>query len=202
MSAPAKFRDGFPGHASDRQDIPAGHAPAPNAGCRVQITDCLWNRIGCLTSPVQGIMTGRIEQLWSKRAHRGPMDPVSEATLVVGQGVQGSVGRSKRRQITLLSLEAWDAATSSIGHDPGPSSRRANVLVSGVELANTRGRVLRVGACRVSIGGELTPCERMDEASAGLRQALQPEWRGGVFAQVIEGGIVRVGDLVEWEAGP
>ena len=128
------------------------------------------------------------------------MDPVREATLVVGQGMQGSVGRSRRRQVTILAREAWDSATAVVGHDPGPACRRANILVSGIELARTRGRVLRVGSCRIAIGGELTPCERMDEASSGLRRALEPEWRGGVFGEILDGGIVCVGDSVAWEA--
>jgi MOSC domain-containing protein YiiM len=129
------------------------------------------------------------------------MDSLREATLVPGQGIQGSVGRSRRRQVTILSLEAWEAAIAGLKRDPGPTSRRANMMVSGIDLANTRGRVLRVGSCRIEVGGELTPCERMDEAAPGLRVALQPEWRGGVFGQVLDGGVVRVGDAVSWETG-
>jgi MOSC domain-containing protein YiiM len=147
-------------------------------------------------------MSGRVEALWSKRAHRGPMDPVTEATLVAGQGMLGSVGRSRRRQLTIVSRESWESATVSLERDPGPISRRANVLVSGIDLADTRGRILRLGECRIAIGGELTPCERMDEAAPGLRAALKPAWRGGVFAQVLEGGRVRVGDTVDWEVNP
>lgn len=144
-------------------------------------------------------MSGRIEALWSKRAHRGPMDSHAEATLIAGQGMVGSVGRSRRRQVTILSREAWEAATTELGAAVDPSMRRANVLVSGLDLFDMRGRVLRVGTCRLIIGGELTPCERMDEASPGLQAALTPRWRGGVFAQVLDGGMVRVGDVVEWE---
>jgi MOSC domain-containing protein YiiM len=144
-------------------------------------------------------MPGRVEALWSKRAHRGPMDARREAVLVAGQGMDGSVGRSKRRQVTVLSREAWGAATAELGTDLDPALRRANILVSGIELADSRGRVLLVGACRLVIGGELTPCERMDDAADGLQPLLRPEWRGGVFAQVLEGGPIRVGDRVEWD---
>ena len=146
-------------------------------------------------------MPGRIEALWSKRAHRGPMDPRAEAMLVPNQGMTGSVGRSRRRQVTILSREGWEAAISTLGVAVDPSMRRANLLVSGIDLHDTRGRVLRVGDCRLIIGGETTPCERMDEASPGLQAALTPQWRGGVFAQVQKGGTVRVGDMVEWETG-
>jgi MOSC domain-containing protein YiiM len=127
------------------------------------------------------------------------MDSVSEAILVAGQGMQGSVGRSRRRQVTLITSEAWASATAALKRDPGPASRRANILVSGIDLAHTRGRVLVAGSCRISIGGELTPCERMDEAAPGLRRALEPDWRGGVFGEVLDGGTVRVGDPVAWE---
>ena len=147
-------------------------------------------------------MSGRVEGLWSKRAHRGPMDSLKEATLVAGHGMSGSVGRSRRRQITIVAREAWHAATTFLDFVPGPECRRANILVSGIQLAHTRGRVLRVGPCRIAVGGELTPCERMDEASPGLREALKPDWRGGVFGEILDGGVVRVGDPVSWEPGP
>ncbi len=145
-------------------------------------------------------ITGRVEVIWIKRAHRGPMDSVQEATLVADKGVAGSVDRSRRRQVTLLESEAWTACTTELGVDKDPAGRRANILLSGVRLARTRGRVLVIGDAQLTIGGELTPCERMDEVAPGLREALLPDWRGGVFAQVLTGGVIRVGDSVEWGA--
>jgi MOSC domain-containing protein YiiM len=144
--------------------------------------------------------TGRVEAIWIKRAHRGPMDSVEEATLITGQGVAGSVDRSRRRQVTLLESEAWAACMMELGIQKDPAFRRANILLGGVKLTQTRGRVLIVGDTRLSIGGELTPCERMDEVTPGLKAALRPDWRGGVFAQVVAGGVIRVGDPVEWDA--
>jgi MOSC domain-containing protein YiiM len=142
----------------------------------------------------------RVVALYLKRAHRGPMDPVSEASAVAGQGLEGSVGRGRRRQVTLLELENWHRSTADVGSDADPSRRRANIVVSGIALAHTRGRVLRIGDVRLAVGGELTPCERMDEVHPGLQAALRPDWRAGVFAQVLDGGVIRVGDPIEWEA--
>jgi MOSC domain-containing protein YiiM len=145
-------------------------------------------------------ITGRVEAIWIKRAHRGPMDSVEEATVVADKGVAGSVDRSRRRQVTLLESEAWAACMAELGVDKDPAGRRANILLSGISLGRTRGRVLIIGDSQLTIGGELTPCERMDEVTPGLREALLPDWRGGVFAQVLTGGVIRVGDSVEWDA--
>jgi MOSC domain-containing protein YiiM len=142
---------------------------------------------------------GRVERLWVKRAHRGAMDARESIELVAGGGVQGSADRGGRRQVTLRERGVWDALMRDLGRDAGPETRRANVLVSGIDLRASRGRVLRLGGTRIRIGGEVKPCERMEEAVAGLRAAMYPEWRGGAFGQILDGGIVAVGDSVEWD---
>ena len=127
------------------------------------------------------------------------MDARNSATLVEGQGVEGSVGRSSRRQVTLIEREVWNALMRETGSDAPPSTRRANLMVSGISLADTRKRILRIGTTRLEITGETKPCERMEEAVSGLRAAMYANWRGGAFAKVLTGGEIRIGDVVEWE---
>lgn len=127
------------------------------------------------------------------------MDRVDEARLIAERGIEGNVDRSRRRQVTLIERETWDRVMGELGSSLDPSARRANLLVSGVALVESRGRILCIGDARLVIAGETTPCERMDEARPGLRAALRPAWGGGAFAQVLRGGTIRVGDPVAWE---
>jgi MOSC domain-containing protein YiiM len=149
-------------------------------------------------SPLTCVSPGRLESIWIKRFRRGAMDPVDAATLVVGRGIVGNANQGGKRQVTIISREAWDAVERELGERVPPDTRRANLLLSGVALANTRGRVLRIGACRVRVYGETKPCSLMEEAHAGLQSALRPDWRGGTFAEVLDDGQIAVGDRVDW----
>jgi MOSC domain-containing protein YiiM len=139
-----------------------------------------------------------LDRIWIKRAHRGLMDPVETAVLDAGRGIRGNANYGGRRHVTIVAAERWAALTAALGADVDPSARRANLLVSGLELENTRGRILRVGACRLRVGGETRPCERMEEACPGLQEAMRPHWGGGAWAEVLEDGEIRLGDPVEW----
>ena len=145
-------------------------------------------------------MSGRLEQIWLKRARRGPMDPVQAATLVEGKGVRDSANFGSTREVTVLSLERWLEICAELEADIDPSARRADLLVSGVDLERSRGRLLNVGDCVLRIGGEVRPCERMEEAQRGLRAAMAPRWGGGAWAEVLRGGDIRVTDPVRWHA--
>jgi MOSC domain-containing protein YiiM len=122
------------------------------------------------------------------------MDSVQEARLVVGRGIEGNADQGGRRQVTLLEAEVWRRLTAELGSAIDPSARRANLLVEGIRLAGTRGRRLRLGECLLEIRGETKPCERMDDALPGLREAMWPGWGGGAYAEVHEGGTIRPGD--------
>jgi len=142
-------------------------------------------------------MTGEIISIWIKRAHRGVMDAVDEAQAVAGRGLVGNADQGGRRQITVIDEAAWRDAGAEAGAEVDPAKRRANVMVRGIPLADSREKLLRLGNCLIRILGETRPCERMEEAQPGLRQALRSNWRGGVFGEIVEGGTFRIGERAE-----
>jgi len=141
---------------------------------------------------------GRLEAIWIKRFKRGPMDPATEATMVEGRGIEGNANQGGKRQVTIISKEMWEKLMNAVGGDQEPSSRRANLMVSGVDLSDTRGRVLAIGDVRIRIYGETRPCERMEEAQPGLKSAMEGSWNGGAFGEVLDDGTISVGDAVSW----
>jgi MOSC domain-containing protein YiiM len=144
---------------------------------------------------VQGKVTG----IFIKRAHGGPMDSQTTAMLETDRGLVGNADRGGRRQVTLLSHERWAELMTRVEADLGPEARRANIVLSGIELENTRGRTLQIGECRLRIGGETRPCELMEETAPGLQAAMRERWGGGAFAEVLTGGQIAVGDAVRFD---
>jgi MOSC domain-containing protein YiiM len=142
--------------------------------------------------------TGKLKAIWLKRMMGGPMDPVDQATLVAGQGLAGNADQGGKRQVTLLEQEVWERLMAQTGASLNSAARRANLLLEGIRLAETRGRVLQIGSCRVRIYGETKPCEQMDAAFPGLRRAMVNNWAGGAFAEVLDDGQIAVGDPVRW----
>ena len=129
------------------------------------------------------------------------MDKAVEGQLVAGQGLVGNADQGGRRQVTLIEAEVWEALSREFGRAVDPAFRRANLLVRGISLKETKDRVVCIGSSRIRIHGETRPCELMDEALPGLREALPPDWRAGAFGEVLVGGRIAVGDTVAWQAG-
>ena len=117
-------------------------------------------------------------------------------TLTPENGVMGDHGTSQRRQVTLLDEAAWQTACAEIGAELDWTTRRSNILVSNLGLQELVGRQIRVGNALIEIIGEVVPCHVMDAAQKGLKNALKPEWRGGVYGRIITTGQVNAGDKI------
>jgi MOSC domain-containing protein YiiM len=127
------------------------------------------------------------------------MDPQERVTARAGAGLVDNANQGGKRQVTVIETRRWAALEAALGRSLDPAIRRANLLVSGVELAESVGRVLRIGGVRLVVRGETLPCARMDQAAPGLRAAMEPDWNGGVYGEVLDDGEIAVGDTVGWE---
>ena len=126
----------------------------------------------------------------------GAMALAESISLTPEDGVIGDHGTSKRRQVTLLDEAAWQTACSEVGTELDWTVRRANILVRGIDLPKLVEQQVRIGTALVEVIGEVDPCHVMDAAQSGLKAALKPHWRGGVYARVIQSGFVSTNDNI------
>lgn len=138
---------------------------------------------------------GTVEAIALKVAHGAPMKVVDSAEIVEGQGMAGSV--ESHRHVTFLSQEHWESVQGELEGDKPWHTRRANVLVKGLDMKGLVNKTLAIGSVRVAIKGETRPCHQMEASQEGLEKALAPQCRGGVHGQVEAGGPIRVGDTIE-----
>jgi MOSC domain-containing protein YiiM len=143
---------------------------------------------------------GRLTGIARRDRKRAPMQILERADINTETGVALDFrGKPGPRQVTVISARAWKNACSELRKEIPWTTRRANLLVDDFELPRSIGAILKIGPVRLRITGEVDPCSRMEEQCPGLKQALQPDWRGGVSCAVLEGGAVALGDEVAAE---
>lgn len=130
------------------------------------------------------------------------MEVIESAYLSLALGVTGDARgivkpNKNKRQVSLMELSDWQAATAEIGAEVEWQRRRANLLVDGIDLPQRAGAILRIGeTARIETTMECDPCIRMEQVAPGLMDALRPDWRGGVLGRVLSEGEIRVGDPI------
>ena len=137
-----------------------------------------------------------IQSIAYRKKPKAPMTEIDSVEITCEQGVVPDTrGKPGKRQVTVLSLEAWQTACAELGVELPWTTRRANILVSGITFsADDVGKILQIGDVRLQITVETDPCNRMDEQHHGLMAALTPNWRAGVCCRVLSGGQIRVND--------
>ena len=139
---------------------------------------------------------GKVLEIHIYSQPRSPATSLPEVEAMAGVGLRGDHPRKERRHLTLLSNEAWDQALAEMGDDLPACTRRANLVVEGIDLRQTIGKRLLIGEVETLVLAETQPCDLMEQQRAGLRAALTPEMRGGVNGTIEVGGTIRVGDAV------
>ena len=125
----------------------------------------------------------------------GEIEELKTVYVSVESGINGDArGRKRNRQITILFEDDWGDACKDINENLHWTSRRANLLVSGLRGPQKEGSIIEIGDIKLMVCFETDPCEVMEKTFKGLRKALEPGWRGGVCCSVLSGGKLSIGD--------
>jgi MOSC domain-containing protein YiiM len=133
------------------------------------------------------------------------MKSVEEVRAWPGRGLEGdryflkvgtySAKDGADREITLVETEALEALLRDYGVALDPGETRRNVATRGVPLNHFVGQVFRVGGATARGLRLCEPCSHMEQLS-GKRIRAGLVHRGGLRAQILTEGVIRVGDAV------
>ncbi|MDQ3879970.1 MAG: MOSC domain-containing protein [Chloroflexota bacterium] len=162
------------------------------------------------SSTPSGPRAGRVEAIHIAPERALPMVLVSSVAALAGRGLDGdryarkagtySRGRLQAgRELTLIAAEALDAMAAESGVSLSPAESRRNVLTRGITLEELVGKRFRIGPVLCFGEARCPPCGHLERLTRpGIVEALGD--RGGLRADILESGTIRVGDEVRLAA--
>jgi MOSC domain-containing protein YiiM len=148
---------------------------------------------------------GRILSIQIAEDASEPLKALEKVNVVAGQGLEGdryftrtgtySSKHDKSREATFIEAEALHALANDYQIEFSAAESRRNFTTQGVALNHLVGREFRIGGA-VFRGIRLCePCTHLEEVSSKpARKGLIH--RGGLRAQIVQSGLVSVGDEV------
>ncbi len=124
---------------------------------------------------------------------------VSEVTANSDTGLESdhfkksSTGKS---QVTLIQQEHLDVVARILGNkEIAPDLLRRSIVVSGINLPALKHQQFAVGEVLLETTGICAPCSRMEEnLGAGGYNSMRGY--GGTTGKIIQGGLIKIGDVV------
>jgi hypothetical protein len=151
--------------------------------------------------------TGEVVGIYVTDVKTTPMRSVRVAKAIPGKGLEGDryaagagtfTPRSDRLRgydITLIESEVLDGLRLADGAGLSPEESRRNVVTRGIDLNALVGREFHIGSVRVFGQRLCEPCVHLQRLThPGVVEQLAH--RGGLRADLLTGGEIRVGDRV------
>jgi MOSC domain-containing protein YiiM len=150
--------------------------------------------------------TGEVRSIHITATAEAPMRSVRHVLAVAGKGLQGDrYFRAKgtysdrpgpAREITLIESESIEAMARDNKLTIREGDARRNVVTRGVPLNHLVGREFLVGGVRLRGIRLCEPCSHLEGLTRrGVLAGLIH--RGGLRAQIVKGGEIRVGDTIQ-----
>lgn len=143
-------------------------------------------------------MAGVVEDIFFGAELHGPLGRSDEVQVTAGAGIAGD--RYGDKDITLFEAEAIEGLKADTGIALEPGEIRRNVMTRGISLNDLLGHRIRVGEVEAVVTELCHPCNHLQKLTQpGVLRGLTN--RGGLNADVVAGGAIKVGDQVE-DLGP
>jgi MOSC domain-containing protein YiiM len=146
--------------------------------------------------------TGTIEFIYVAPTATAPTVSVNEALAIPGVGLEGdryALGKgtfSKPEpdfELTLIEAEAIEALKRDYNVELAPGEARRNLVTRGIALNHLVGRDFQIGEVRAHGIRLCEPCDHLQRLTG--RQLIKGlRHRGGLRAQILTPGSIRVGD--------
>ena len=157
------------------------------------------------------VTAGTVEGIFIAAAARQPLVSVREVHAVEGRGLVGdryhaAVGSFSRwpgegRAVTLVEAEVIEAVLRERDIDLSGGRTRRNLVTRGVRLADLLGKRFRIGTALFRGTRLAAPCPHLERLTVpGVFDGLKG--RGGLRADVLGSGVIRVGDAIEPQPPP
>jgi len=155
---------------------------------------------------------GEIRSIHTCHQAGDPMTSLGEVAALRGEGLAGdrylhrsgtySKTHGPDREVTLIEAETLDALQAELGFTLAPAETRRNLVSRGIALDALIGKRFRVGEEVVLAGvRRCDPCGYLERTTG--KPVYEPlRERGGLRATIVQGGTLRVGDVVEALAEP
>lgn len=149
---------------------------------------------------------GSIRAIYISAAGEGRMVSTGAVRAIQGQGLEGdryatrsgtfSAHTGSGREVTLIEAEALEALEREYDITLGPEESRRNLVTQGVALNHLVGREFTVGDATLRGVRLCEPCGHLEGMTRkGVRKGLAH--RGGLRADIVVGGVIRVGDAID-----
>jgi len=157
-------------------------------------------------SAAPAIRAGIVVSIFIAPGAAAPMAAVNQARAVPGKGLEGDryfsqIGTYSNkpgpaREVTLIEIEAVEALNRDYQIELAPRNTRRNILTRGVSLNHLVNCEFLVGEARLRGVRLCEPCSHLEGlTSPGVSRGLVH--RGGLRAQIVTPGLIRVGDRIQ-----